>query len=143
MADRYPTLQQSHDHGAGTYSNEDIIRLIRSGNVTMLNTIINGPYYVVKGWAPGWFSDNKKDFQGQDAKYDFIVDECKRYNPGLVPSLHRNGHSGYSGYSGGSIPSQKTKTSARHLVNGKSYVVWKGPRGGLYYKTHDRFVRIK
>jgi hypothetical protein len=100
----------------------------------------NGDITGIFGANAGWFSDNKKDIREQGAKYDFIVDECRRYNPGLELSLHRNGHSGYSG---GSIPSQKTKTSARHLVNGKSYVVWKGPRGGLYYKTHDRFVRIK
>ena len=133
----YPTLQQRLDHQSRIYKNQEIVNLVIGGDYFTLNTIINGPYYGINGLIYGWISDDYTDIHGQVAKYNFIVEKCQEYNPGLLPHIHRNG------VNGGGNPSQKNKTSARHLVNGKSYVIWQGPRGGLYFKRDGKFVRIK
>jgi len=37
----------------------------------------------------------------------------------------------------------KKRTSERIVVNGKSRVVYQGPRGGKYIKSGDHFVRVE
>lgn len=133
----YPTLQQHLDHRSKIYSNQEIVNLVKGGDAFTLNLIINGPYYGINGLIYGWYSDEYKVILEQGAKYNFIVEKCKEYKPVLLHHIHRNR------VNGGSKPSSKTKTSARHLVNGKSYVIWQGPKGGLYFKRDGKFVRIK